>query len=210
MLKINFIEADFAIADFENRIWKTANSTVINRYWSGANAPAERHSAARLLWSEEFFYIRFDAIQMEPLVKCAVPDVSKKASKLWERDVCEIFVATDTTKPSRYFEFEIAPTGEWLDLRIESTDEGRETDWNYDSKMETSARIETDRVVLGIKIPWLAFDRKPLPDEIWLGNLFRIIGEGESRGYLAWQPTMTETPNFHVQEKFGEFRFVRY
>lgn len=209
MLKIDFIETDIAISDFENRIWKKANSVAINKSWSGERAPVERHTAARLLWSGEFFYVRFDGVQMEPLVTSVRPDVSKKAPRLWEHDVCEIFIAPGPSEPTRYFEFEVAPNGEWLDLGIRFINERRETDWEYNSKMETSAKNENDRIVLGIKIPWSAFDKKPTPDEIWLGNLFRIVGKGESRGYFAWQPTLTEKPNFHVPEKFGEFRFVR-
>ena len=37
---------------------------------------------------------------------------------LWDRDVCEIFIAPDEHVIERYFEFEAAPTGEWLDVAI--------------------------------------------------------------------------------------------
>jgi hypothetical protein len=50
---------------------------------------------------------------------------------------------------------------------------------------------------------------KPKSGDVWLGNLLRCVGRDPDRGYLAWQPTMTEKPNFHVPEKFGEFEFVR-
>jgi hypothetical protein len=58
-----------------------------------------------------------------------------------------------------------------------------------------------------MKVPWTAFGKKPESGDVWLGNLFRQVGSGETRGYLAWSPTMTRTPNFHVPEKFGEFVF---
>ena len=32
--------------------------------------------------------------------------------------------------------------------------------------------------------------------------------EDPTRGYLAWRPTLTKSPNFHVPSKFGNFRFV--
>ena len=48
----------------------------------------------------------------------------------------------------------------------------------------------------------------PSSGDVWHGNIFRCVGKGENRGYLAWQPTETPAPNFHVPEKFGEFEFV--
>ena len=164
---------------------------------------------ARLLWSVEFLYVRFDCVQKEPLVINEKPDLKKKTLGLWNRDVCEIFIAPNKNNLEKYFEFEVAPTGEWIDLEIEHTNKERVTDWDYESEMETSATIETNRVMLGIKIPWKAFSKKPKQGDIWLGNLFRIVGKGESRGFLAWKPTDTEKPNFHVPERFGVFKFEK-
>jgi hypothetical protein len=75
--------------------------------------------------------------------------------------------------------------------------------------MESAARIETGKVSMAIKIQWKAFGKTPKVNDVWKGNLFRCVGSGETRGYLAWSPTETETPNFHVPEAFGEFEFVK-
>ena len=128
--------------------------------------------------------------------------------QLWERDVCELFLAPDANEPRRYAEFEVAPTGEWLDLMVDWRNE-EPRDWEYLSGMKAFARMEGELVTMGFKVPWEAFDRRPEPDERWSGNLFRQVGSGETRGYLAWSPTMTEKPQFHVPEKFGEFVFVK-
>jgi hypothetical protein len=61
---------------------------------------------------------------------------------------------------------------------------------------------------MALKVPWSAFGRKPRPGDVWLGNLFRCVGKDPNRGYLAWSPTLTKVPNFHVPERFGEFVFV--
>ena len=68
--------------------------------------------------------------------------------------------------------------------------------------------IEKDKIRMAIKIEWKAFGKTPKAGDIWLGNLFRCVGEGETRGYLAWQPTKTIEPSFHVPEAFGEFEFA--
>jgi alpha-galactosidase len=207
-LKIFYIEADFPIDEFENAAWKNAEEISIEKYWSGENAPVGRHFKARLLWSRAALYIRFEANQNEPLIISDTPNLESKTRGLWDRDVCEIFAAPDARAPNKYFEFEIAPNGEWIDLAINQMPDKRETDFAYDSKMQTAARIEKDKVWMAIKIDWKAFGKTPKKGDVWRGNLFRCVGSGKTRGYLAWQPTKTAQPNFHVPQAFGEFEFV--
>lgn len=204
---IKHIDLDFPVYDLANNIWESADEAVVGRYWSSEAAPHGRHVRVKMLWSEMALYIRFDANQAEPLIVADKPDLTKKLVGLWERDVCEIFIATDASKPQRYYEFEAAPTGEWLDLIVDWTkDEPR--DWEYQSGMQVHASVEKTTVTIVMKIPMTAFDRRPRPGDVWLGNIFRQLGSGDTRGYLAWQPTNTAEPSFHVPEKFGEFRFV--
>lgn len=152
-------------------------------------------------------YVRFEAAQAEPLIISDLPDISRKTLGLWDRDVCEIFIAPEKANPNKYFEFEIAPTGEWVDLGIEVTPEGRKTDFEYKSAMTSAARMGEGSVVMAVRIPFTALGKTPKAGEAWLGNLFRCVGKGSDRGYLTWRPTRTEIPNFHVPEAFGEFRF---
>lgn len=208
-ISLVYIDKDFAVTELENKLWRKGKDVSVKTYWSGETAPDERSFSARLLWSATALYVRFEAKQGEPLIVSEQPDISKKTLKLWDRDVCEIFIAPDKDDRSKYFEFEIAPTGEWIDLAIEYASQKRKTDLNYRSGMTSAARIEKDHVVMAIKIPWEAFGARPKAGDIWLGNLFRCVGKGPTRGYLAWQPTNTLKPNFHVPEKFGEFHFVK-
>jgi alpha-galactosidase len=74
--------------------------------------------------------------------------------------------------------------------------------------MESAAKIEVGKVWMAMKIEWNAFGNTPKANDVWKGNLFRCVGSGKTRGYLAWSPTKTETPDFHVPEAFGEYEFV--
>lgn len=207
-LTISHIADDFSIDLLDDPAWEGTSQVLVSRYWSGKAAAKGREFSAKLLWSDKALYVRFDASQSEPLVVSEKPDLTKKVVGLWDRDVCEIFIAPDTSQKNKYFEFEIAPTGEWIDLAIDATSQKRRTDLEYKSGMTTAAKIEKGKVVMAIKIPWEAFGvARPKIGDVWLGNLFRCVGKGETRGYLAWQPTKTVKPNFHVPEKFGEFRF---
>ncbi len=203
------VTSEVAVPSFDHEAWGRARAAHITRYWSGAPAPAWRHAEARAIWSDEALTVRFVCRQAEPLVIAEAPCLSEKSIGLWDRDVCEMFVAPDARQtPDEYFEFEAAPTGEWLDLGIRHTPSGRETDWHYDSGMIAAARVATDSVTIMIRVSWGAFGRvEPKAGERWRVNLFRCVGTGGGRGYLAWQPTRTPQPNFHVPKAFGWLLF---
>ena len=206
--KIHRIDNNFAVTDVTNSSWNRADKISVSTYWNGEKAPVGRSFTARLLWSDTHLYVLFEAQQAEPLVLADNPMLTSKTMNLWDRDVCEIFLAPDKREPRKYFEFEVAPTGEWLDVALDLTSGKRVSNWDYDSEMEAAAKMMRDHVTLALKVPWTAFGRKPKAGEIWLGNLLRCIGKDPDRGYLAWSPTMTKEPAFHVPEKFGEFEFV--
>lgn len=187
--------------------WQQALPVLIDRYWSGKKAPAGRHAEARILWSSKALHVRFICPQTEPLVVSSNPQISKKAMGLWDRDVCEIFIAPDSSVIERYFEFEAAPNGEWLDVAIHWASDKRESDWNFDSHMTTAARIEKNRVIVAMRIPWNHWIHEPQRGERWRINLFRCVGSDPDRGYLAWQPTRTPEANFHVPQVFGSLVF---
>jgi hypothetical protein len=204
-----FITENLNLTDFENPIWRQAETVEITRYWSGETAPAERFAAARILWNETALFVRFDCPQGEPFVINETPNLEHEAAGLWDRDVCEIFVAPDRDEPRKYFEFEIAPNGEWIDLGIHQFPDNREVDWDYRSGMQSSTKIEANKITMSIKIEWKAFGKTPKLGDVWLGNLFRCVGIGATRGYLSWQPTKTPEPDFHVPQVFGKFEFVK-
>ena len=208
-VKIKFIDKDFDIKNLGDPIWGSAEQVELGTYWSGQTAPVGRHFTTHLLWSRTAFYVRFVGVQDEPLVITDTPDLSKKSIGMWDRDVCEIFIAPNKMTPNKYFEFEIAPNGEWLDLRIEVLPGKRLTDWKYASGMTSEARMEKGKIISAIKVKWKALGTTPNAGDTWRGNLFRCVGKDPDRGYLAWQPTMTKEPAFHVPDKFGWFEFIR-
>jgi hypothetical protein len=195
--------ADLSATDLLNPAWGKARPVRIDRYWSGDPAPAGRTAEARILWSSKGLHIRFVCNQTEPLIVCATPQTAKKTMGLWDRDVCEIFIAPDPNAVERYLEFEAAPTGEWLDVDVLWTPEKREPDWGFHSHMTTASHVERDRITIGMRIPWNHWIHEPQRGERWRINLFRCVGSDPGRGYLAWQPTRTPQPNFHVPQIFG-------
>ncbi len=203
-----YVERSISAADFANAGWQQCEPVMITHQWSGKPAPVERHAEVRICWSDEALHVRFVGNQHEPLVVSEEPETERKTLGLWDRDVCEIFVAPNPEDPSRYFEFEASPAGEWVDLGIVIASQGRFTDWDYASGMRAAAGIEGTRIRVGINIPWSASIPKPALNDMWLINLFRCVGPERPDRYLAWRPTHTPEPNFHVPEAFGKLYFI--
>jgi hypothetical protein len=204
----NIVEAlgvgrEVAAGDFGEAAWSRARAAQIARYWSGEDAPAGRRAEARVVWDAGGLTVRFDCPQAEPLVVSAAPRLEAKTIGLWERDVCELFITPETRGIKHYAEFEVAPTGEWLDLSIDVRPHGLDKHWDFRSGMTAAARVGDDSLTLGMRVPWKAVGRAPRAGDRWRCNLFRCVGRDPTRGYLAWQPTYTPEPAFHVPEKFG-------
>jgi cellulose/xylan binding protein with CBM9 domain len=215
-IEAQFTATDLKVTDFTSAAWDKAQSVAINRYWSGEPAPQTRHAEARILWSAKAMHVRFVCNQREPLVVNPRPQIEKKTMGLWDRDVCEIFIAPDANVIERYFEFEAAPTGEWLDVAIHWTPEKRDSDWRFNSGMTCAwlrtitkggAGNEFELIWIAMRIPWNHWVHQPQKGERWRLNLFRCVGKDPTRGYLAWQPTKTPQPGFHVPQVFGSLIF---
>lgn len=203
VIAAKYTPIDLIASQMSDSAWEHADVVRISHYWSGEPAPVGRHAEARILWSKQALYVRYVCNQAEALVISDRPQTITKTMYLWDRDVCEIFIAPDPNVPEKYFEFEIAPTAEWLDVAIDLTTGERLSDWKFNSLMTTSARVEKDRVIMAMRIPWSDWIHQPQKGERWRTNLFRCVGKDPNRGYLAWQPTRAPEPLFHVPRAFG-------
>ena len=131
---------------------------------------------------------------------------------LWDRDVVEMFLGDDWTNIRHYREFEIAPTGDWIDLAID-LDHPKE-DYSWRSGWRTLAHIDKPNKIwyAAAKIPLQAVSNKPVRvGTKWRANLYRIEGLGpdSKRHFLCWQPTcVTNRDPNHVPEHFGTLVFA--
>ena len=196
------------VDNFDHGEWSRATAVQLTRYWSGAQAPKTRQAWAKVLWSNNALHVQFNCEQHESLIVTPNPQTREKTIGLWDRDVCEIFIAPDPDSPAKYYEFEAAPTGEWLDVAITFDDEERDSEWSFNSGMTVAARLDGERLLIAMQIPWSEQIARPQPGQRWRVNFMRCIGDGEDRGYLVWQPTRTPEPNFHVPSAFGWLVFA--
>jgi hypothetical protein len=140
-------------------------------------------------------------------------DNSKDRDKLWDRDVVELFLGDDWKDIKHYREFEIAPTGDWIDLAIDLNKNSYGAKW--ESGFEKSARIDERNHLwyAAVRIPLKSVSDQPVkPGTRWRANLYRIEGLGPDtqRKFMCWQPTcvVNRDPN-HVPEHFGTLIFTK-
>lgn len=197
------IEDDFLLSgDLENSAWKKANPVRIEQSLVSGLAHPDNSTEVRILWSEKYLYLGYRT----PFTKLTVfdpPLAEGERAGLWDRDVVEAFLGPDLKKVNSYTEYEVAPTGEKLDLKIDLPK--KDLAWN--SGFESAVKI--DRAA-GI---WTTEMRIPLADLSgtapqvgvrWRLNLYRKDSAG--REFLAWSPTSVRTAHHPKRFGFLEFR----
>ena len=88
--------------------WESAAPVRFCSDWQGRQPDPHRETEVRLLWSQEFLFLRFRARYVEIHV---FPEANTRRDQLWLRDVAEVFIQSETDGPRHYREFEISPYG---------------------------------------------------------------------------------------------------
>ncbi len=197
--------------DPEAAIWRGASSQSLSKDCSRQIDYPKIKSEIRAFWTDTDLYLLFQC-PYTVLNLFTPPDHSKKRVGLWDRDVVEMFLGDDWQNIRHYREFEIAPTGDWIDLAIDLDHESYDHSWQ--SGWQTMARIDERKKVwyAAAKIPLKAVSSKAVSSGTsWRMNLYRIEGLGPDpqRHFLCWQPTCVQNrdPN-HVPEHFGTLKFT--
>lgn len=188
-------------------VWSLAGPVKFSHDWKGENPDDGRETTARVLWSQEALYLRFDCRYREIFV-FEDSDPNGRRDFLWDRDVAEVFLQPDPSRERYYKEFEVAPNGMWVDLDIfpggrSDLRSGLQRSVFLDEQMNDQRRTWAAELAIPMKCLTSQFD----PSAIWRANFYRVEGAAEPRAYMAWQPTRTPEPNFHVPGSFGRLRF---
>lgn len=184
--------------------WQKASPVTFCSDWQGKNPDPGRETQVRVLWSAKTLYLRFECRYRE-LNVFTDADPNGRRDHLWDRDVAEAFLQPDPTRERYYREFEVSPNGMWIDLAISP---GTLSDLKSGLKHSVVLDEKSHTWAAELAIPLKALTANFDPGAVWRANFYRVEGTKEPRAYLAWQPTGTPEPNFHVPRVFGRLRFA--
>jgi alpha-galactosidase len=185
--------------------WQSARAITFCSDWQGKNPDPRRETSVRILWSDKILYLRFECHYREVFV-FDDSDPAGRRDHLWDRDVAEAFLQPDPARPAFYREFEVSPNGFWIDLDIFP---GGRADLNSGLRRSVFLDPDSHTWAAELAIPMVALTRHFDPTSAWRANFYRVEGPREPRSYMAWRPTHTPQPNFHVSAAFGVLRFAR-
>jgi hypothetical protein len=192
--------------------WAHAAATWIEKDCSHQIDYPHLKTEVRAFWTDSDLYLLFISPYTE-LNLWLPADNTKDRLKLWDRDVVEFFLGDDWQNIKRYREFEIAPTGDWVDLAIDLNKDTYDAKW--DSGWQRQGRIDEKNHIwyAAARVPLRSVSEKPVEANTkWRVNLYRIDGLGADpvRHFMCWQPTcvINRDPN-HVPEHFGTLVFTK-
>ncbi len=194
---------DFALtADPSARYWAEVDPVVATNDAMGRPTPGHR-TEIRSRWTDDYLYFLFTC-PYEQLHLKPNPKTDEETPELWNWDVAEVFIGADFSTIEHYYEFQVSPQGEYIDLDIHSDNLNWPRDMKWDSGYEVKARIDRDaKIWYGeMKIPIARIDsRPPRPGNEFRANFYRLQGPGPDRRQIVWQPTHSRT--HHVPKSFG-------
>jgi hypothetical protein len=206
-----FISQDFLPdGNLDKSIWREAERVRLDHDWAGRKSPAEIETRVSSLWTSTHvhfaFWCRYSVLSIYE-----GEDAARERWGLWHRDVVEVFLNPEPERVNHYYEFEVAPNNQWIDLEID-LDKKPFNDPAWNSGFEHATRVlpEQHLWTCELSIPVASMNIERLrPDVEWRINFYRAEGLGDDtkRRFLCWSPVLGERPNFHQPTRFGMIRF---
>lgn len=194
--------------DLAKPLWKDAPRVFFDTSYLPDIRYPQAQTEVRSLWTPHSVYFGFFCPYQELNI---YPDEDPVPERweLWKRDVAEVFINPFPEQIRHYWEFEVAPNNQWIDLEIDLDkdpfhDAGWDSSFLHATRVDPNARVWTCEM----RIPVSSFGLDGVTEgSLWRVNFFRCDGLGgdDKRRFLAWSPTGKR--NFHVPERFGRLLF---
>jgi len=142
-IRINarFAPRDFAPdGDLTKKAWKRAQWVRFDHDMSGERAYPEADTQVAACWTAAYVHFAFRC-RFTTLNVYEGEDAARERWELWNRDVAEVFVNPEPARVNHYYEFEVAPNNQWIDLEIDK-DKTPFNDAGWDSHFEHSTHVD--------------------------------------------------------------------
>lgn len=197
--------------DLNKNIWRHCKWVRFDHDMSGQHRYSQAETRVASCWTAAYVYFVFRC-KYSTLNVYEGEDTLKERWELWNRDVAEVFINPDPPRVNHYYEFEVAPNNQWIDLEIDKT----KTPFNdaaWDSHFEHATHIDAEKHLwtCEMRIPVSSMNAQPIqPDAEWRVNFLRADGSGDDskRRFMTWS-TIPEGKTFHVPTRFGIIKFIK-
>lgn len=197
--------------DLSKQVWRRTKWVRFDHNMSGHPRYPELSTRVASLWTSDNIYFAFSC-NYDALNVFEGEDISKERWELWDRDVAEVFLNPQPDHLLHYYEFEVAPNNQWIDLEITRSEKpNHDAAWNSGFAHATLVDVAHHIWTAEIRIPLASMGAPAAkPGMQWRVNFFRAAGQGgdSQRKFLAWS-TIPEGKTFHAPSRFGLLRLVR-
>jgi alpha-galactosidase len=207
-----FVGRDFVPdGDLSKEEWRQAEWVRFDHDMSGKRTYPQAETQVASVWTAAYVYFAFRC-QYATLNVYEGENIAKERWELWNRDVVEVFINPEPERVNHYYEFEVAPNNQWIDLEIDK-DKDPFNDAAWDSHFEHATRVGTTDHLwtceMRIPVKALRVESAP-PGAEWRVNFYRADGPGDDnqRRFMSWS-TIPEGKTFHVPTRFGILRFLK-
>ena len=208
------IESEFADHDFQpdgnldKPVWTNVRRVRFDEAAFTREPYPQAETVVASRWTARYLYLAFWC-HYQTLNVFEGEDPTPERWGLWEKDVVEAFIAPDASRSSHYYEFEIAPTNQWVDLEIDLTRQPfNDVHWN--SGFEHATYIDAARHIwtAELRIPVAALTQAGIHRGAeWRINFYRSDGPGtdSQRRAMSWGALPKHLPqnSFHQPASFG-------
>jgi len=126
----------------------------------------------------------------------------------------EAFINPQPERFLHYYEFEVAPNNQWVDLEIDLTktpfgDVGWDSHFEHATKVDAELKVWS--VEMRVPVKSMMVNAIHAEDE-WRLNLYRADGPGDDtrRRFMCWSALPAgPNPSFHQPASFGIIKFVK-
>ena len=197
--------------DLDKHFWSTAKRVSFDQAaFTRASYPKSQTQVASR-WTRDYLYLAFWC-RYESLNIFQGENPEAERWQLWDKDVVEAFIGPDPERPSHYYEFEVAPNNQWIDLEID-LDKHPFNDPHWNSGFKHATRVNAARHI------WTSEWRIPATvlssvgirgDSAWRVNFYRADGADSNRRAMSWGALPHNLPenSFHQPDSFGLLQFA--
>jgi hypothetical protein len=199
--------------NLEKDFWIGLKRIQFDRAGFSRTIHTEARTEVASRWTSQYLYLAFWC-HYENLNMYEGEDPAPERWHLWEKDVVEAFINPTPDRPSHYYEFEVAPNNQWLDLEIDLARHPHNNEkWNSGFRHETRIDARQQVWTAEMRIPIASMTAAPIhPMTEWRANFYRCDGveAGASRRMLSWGalPLNLHENSFHQPDSFGIIRFI--